>query len=148
MTLAENAPAGGASLTLASSNPLLTVPASVVVAAGATTATFGAAAAASTASNQSATVTANIGSSSQTATISLVAPLLVSTLACSPEFLGAGASTICTLGLTQPPPGMSLVHATSCGPQAFPTATCTIPATGSGNLIVVGWQSGAGVFHR
>jgi hypothetical protein len=47
--------------------------------------------------------------------------------------------------LTQSVPAISLVHVTSCGPQTFPMSTCTIPATGSGNLIVIGWQSGAGV---
>jgi hypothetical protein len=36
---------------------------------------------------------------------------------------------------------ISLVHATSCGPGAFPGNSCTIPSTGSGNLIVVGWSS-------
>src|SRR5580704_5549957 len=40
---------------------------------------------------------------------------------------------------------VSLVHVTSCGPQTFPTSTCTIPSTGSGNLIVVGWQAGGGI---
>jgi hypothetical protein len=35
---------------------------------------------------------------------------------------------------------ISLVHVTSCGPQTFP-ATCTIPASASGNLLVAGWTS-------
>ena len=38
---------------------------------------------------------------------------------------------------------ISLAHVTSCGPGAFPGTSCTIPATGSGHLIVVGWV-GAG----
>jgi len=38
---------------------------------------------------------------------------------------------------------ISLVQVTSCGPSTFP-GSCTIPATGSGHLIVVGWQSYAG----
>jgi hypothetical protein len=38
---------------------------------------------------------------------------------------------------------ISLVQVTSCGQQAFPS-TCTIPATGNGHLIVVGWQSAGG----
>jgi hypothetical protein len=37
-----------------------------------------------------------------------------------------------------------LVNVTSCGPQNFPSATCTIPATGAGHLIVVGFQIGGG----
>jgi len=35
---------------------------------------------------------------------------------------------------------ISLVNVTSCGPGAFPGTTCTIPATGGGHLLVVGWQ--------
>jgi hypothetical protein len=37
---------------------------------------------------------------------------------------------------------ISLVHVTSCGPQTYPSATCTIPATGTGNVLVVGWAGG------
>ena len=73
MTLTQTAPAGGSNVTLASNNASLTVPASVLVAVGATTATFSATAAAGIASNQSAAVTATLGSSSQTATIGLLA---------------------------------------------------------------------------
>ncbi len=145
VTLNQTAPAGGWSVTLASSSASLTVPAMVTVAAGATTATFSATAAAAIASNQNAAVTATLGSSAQTATVSLVAPVLVSGVACSPSVLGAGGSSDCTVSLTQAVPAISLVHVTSCGPQTFPTSTCTIPATGSGNLIVVGWQAGGGV---
>jgi hypothetical protein len=39
---------------------------------------------------------------------------------------------------------ISLVHVTSCGPQAFPTITCTIPSTGNENVIVIGWTSANG----
>ena len=35
---------------------------------------------------------------------------------------------------------IALVHVTTCGEQTFPS-TCTIPATGSGNLIVVGFET-------
>lgn len=35
---------------------------------------------------------------------------------------------------------IGLVHVTSCGPGAFPATACSIPSTGSGNLIVVGFQ--------
>jgi hypothetical protein len=41
--------------------------------------------------------------------------------------------------------GIALVHVTSCGgPAPFPATTCTIPSTGSGNLLVVGWASTGG----
>ena len=40
---------------------------------------------------------------------------------------------------------IGLVHVTSCGgPAPFPATTCAIPATGSGNLLVVGWASTGG----
>ena len=39
---------------------------------------------------------------------------------------------------------VSMVHVTSCGPVTFP-GSCTIPATGAGDLIVVGWEIGGGV---
>jgi len=53
------------------------------------------------------------------------------------------------LGLLAVVPGLAsaqivLLHATSCGPGAFPATVCTIPSTGSGNLIVVGWTAGGG----
>ena len=147
VTLTQTAPAGGSNVTLASNNASLTVPASVLVAVGATTATFSATAAASIASNQSAAVTATLGAAvHQTATIGLLTPVLVSTLACAPAVLGPGGSSNCNVNLTQSVPAISLVRVTSCGPQTFPMSTCTIPATGSGNLIVVGWQSGPGVY--
>jgi hypothetical protein len=143
-TLTQTAPTGGSTLTLASNNASLTVPASITVASGATTATFNATAAATITTNLNATVTASLGASSQSASFSLVAPVLVSSLNCSPASLAPGGSGNCNLGLTQAP-AISLVNVTSCGPQTFPTATCTIPATGSGHLIVVGWQAGGGV---
>jgi hypothetical protein len=39
---------------------------------------------------------------------------------------------------------ISLVHVTSCGPQTFPSTTCTIPSTGSGNVLVAAWTSASG----
>ncbi|MGD0361578.1 MAG: choice-of-anchor D domain-containing protein [Bryobacteraceae bacterium] len=39
---------------------------------------------------------------------------------------------------------IAMVHATPCGPAAFPGTICTIPATGGGNLIVVGFSSAPG----
>jgi hypothetical protein len=39
---------------------------------------------------------------------------------------------------------ISLVQVTTCGPGTFPGTSCTIPASGSGHLIVVAWASGLG----
>ena len=91
----------GSSVTLASNNTSLTVPASVTVAAGATTATFSATAVATFVSNQTATVTATLGSSSKTATVNLVAPVLVSGVACNPTSLAPSAVSTCTVTLSQ-----------------------------------------------
>jgi Abnormal spindle-like microcephaly-assoc'd, ASPM-SPD-2-Hydin len=38
---------------------------------------------------------------------------------------------------------ITLVNVTSCNPGSFPAA-CTIPSTGNGNLLVVGWTGGSG----
>lgn len=46
------------------------------------------------------------------------------------------------LVFTAPASGqIQLVRVTNCGPGAFPGTTCNIPATGSGNLIVVAWRA-------
>ncbi len=124
VTINQTAPSGGSRVTLASNNTSLTVPASVTVAAGATTATFSATAAASIASNQTATVTATLGVSSQTATISLVAPVLISGVSCSPSSLGQSAVSTCTVTLTQTAPagGSSVTLASG-------NASLTVPAS-------------------
>src|SRR5579872_974433 len=103
VTLSGAAPVGGATVALTDTNSNLTVPASMTVAAGATTATFSATAG-TISSNQSATVTATYSSTSANTTISLVAPVLMSTLACNPTSLGHNASSTCTVTLTQAAP--------------------------------------------
>ena len=70
MTLSAAAPAGGLAVTLASNNTAVTVPASVTVAAGATTAPFTATIAAVT-STQSATLTATASGGSKVYTLQL-----------------------------------------------------------------------------
>ena len=84
VTLTQTAPLGGSSVTLGQQQRLARRSGIGEGGAGATTATFSATAAASIASNQSATVTATLGTSSQTATIGLLAPVLVSTLPAVP----------------------------------------------------------------
>ena len=72
VTLFAAAPSAGATVTVSSNNPLLTVPASVTVAAGATTAGF-TATAGTIPGNASAVITAGYNSTSQTASIQLTA---------------------------------------------------------------------------
>jgi uncharacterized protein (TIGR03437 family) len=129
VTLTQTAPTGGSNVTLASNETALAVPASVTVPAGTTTATFSATAAASIASNQSATVAATLGSSSKTATISLVATGLISGVACSPTGLGPGTASTCTVTLTQAAPrGGSSVMLASNNTLLTVPASVTVPA--------------------
>ncbi len=100
-TVSLNAPApvGGAAVTLSSNSAALTAPAVVTVGAGSTTATF-TATAGTIASNQTATITATLNGSTQAATISLVAPVLLTGLTCTPTSLGAGVSATCTVSVS------------------------------------------------
>src|SRR5579871_1867071 len=50
------------------------------------------------------------------------------------------ALTASLFSLVQAVAQITLVAVTPCGQQAFPGA-CTIPATGSGHLLVVGWKA-------
>jgi trimeric autotransporter adhesin len=101
ITLNQAARTGGSSVTISSNNALLTVPASVLVAAGASTANFSATAAASITSNQTATITTTLGGGSKTASISLLGPVLVSGVTCNPTSLGQSAVSTCTIALNQ-----------------------------------------------
>ncbi|MBZ5621848.1 MAG: hypothetical protein LAQ69_24430 [Acidobacteriia bacterium] len=155
VTLTQAAPTGGTTVSLSDNNAVLTAPTAVTVAAGATTATFNATTGAIP-SDQSATLTATLNGVSQNVTISLVASMSISSLACNPTSLGPNASSACTVTLTKAAPTggtavslsnwtpVSLVHVTPCGAGAFPATACTIPATAAGNLIVVGWSSRSG----
>ena len=112
------------SVTLTSNNPLLTVPTSVTVPVGATTATFSATAAASIASNQSATVTATLGTSSQTATISLLAPVTLSSLTCTPTKITVGSTSSCTVSMSTNAAGNLAI-----GISSSNTAALSVPAS-------------------
>ena len=39
---------------------------------------------------------------------------------------------------------VTLLHATACGAAIFPSVSCAVPATGAGNLLVVGWSASYG----
>ena len=109
VTLNQSAPSGGSAVAITTNNTVLTVPPSVTVPAKSTSTTFNANLGAIT-TTQTALVTANLSGSSQTADLTLVAPTLVSTLACSPTSVYPGASTTCTVTLNQPAPtGGSIV---------------------------------------
>ena len=102
ITLSAAAPAGGITVTLSSNNPLLTVPASVVIASGSTTAVF-TATAGTIGSSQTASVIATYNNSTQQTVLSLFAPGVVMSLVCSPLSLATGGTAICSVTLSSPP---------------------------------------------
>jgi hypothetical protein len=123
VTLNQPAPTGGAVVALSDNNALLTVPASVTIAAAAASATFTATAGTIT-TTQPAAITATLNGASQTATLSLVAPTLVSSLACNPSSVNSGTSTTCTVTLNQTAPTGGAVVALSDN-----NALLTVPAS-------------------
>ena len=90
------------SVTLLSNNTNVTVPGSVNIGAGLSSATFTATVAAIT-SNQSALLTATLNGASQSFTLSATAPApaQISSLACAPSTLSGNASSTCTVTLNQ-----------------------------------------------
>ena len=88
-----------ATVTLASNNVLLAVPANVVVASGQSSATFSATSG-SVSSTQNATVTATLSGINKQAVITLAAALQPSSLTCSPAIVNAPGTALCTVTLT------------------------------------------------
>ena len=99
-TVALNkATTSAATVSLASNNGLLTVPANVTIATGQSSATF-TATSGTVSSSQSALVTATLSGQSQQATISLAAAAQLTSLTCSPATVNAPGTSICTATLT------------------------------------------------
>src|SRR5262249_46852537 len=99
VTLSSAAGLLGASVGLSSNNAALTVPTSVTVASGATTANF-TATAGTVASNQSVTLTATLNGSATTSVTVTPPPPAVSSLSCSPNSVASAATTSCTVTLS------------------------------------------------
>jgi hypothetical protein len=110
-TLASNATASctvslntaatsAAVISLLSGNALLSVPSSVTIPSGQTSATF-AATSATIGSSQNATVTATVSGVSQQATIGLTAPVTsqLSSLACAPASVTGPGTSLCTVSM-------------------------------------------------
>jgi uncharacterized protein (TIGR03437 family) len=134
-------PAGGIPVTLSSDNPALSVPASVTVPAGQTSAGFAAVASPVT-SAQTATVIGswNGGSASSTLNLSPQASLLG--LNCNPTSLGPAATTACTVSLTNPAPaGGYLIALAATSNDLTVPASVTMP---SGSA-TVGFTARAGM---
>jgi trimeric autotransporter adhesin len=114
---------GGGTVALATNSTALTVPASVSVPAGSTTATFAATVGAFT-NDQTATVTASLNGSSQSASVALTAPAAITSLTCAP--VGAATSTTCVVIVTKPAGGT--VALSSSTPSVTVPPSVSIPA--------------------
>jgi uncharacterized protein (TIGR03437 family) len=98
----SKAAASSTAVGLSDNSGALTVPASVTVTTGATTANFTATAGAVTA-NQTATVTASLNSSSKTASLTITPPAAgtISALQCAPTTVVSGGTSTCTVTLSK-----------------------------------------------
>ena len=125
VTLSGPAPAGGAQVALSDNSASATVPASVTVAQGATTATF-AVATTSVAAVTFATITASYNASTQTAALTINPPL-VSSLTLAPTSVVGGASSTGTVTLSAAAPtGGALVTLSSNSASAAVPASVTV----------------------
>jgi hypothetical protein len=128
VTLTAAAPAGGAVVSLSSSNTgAASVPASVTIAAGATSATFAVTTAAVTA-NTPVTVTATYNGTSTTATLTVTAvppPVTLQSVSVNPTSVTGGTTSQGTVTLSSgAPAGGAVVSLTSSN-----TAAVTVPAS-------------------
>lgn len=134
VTLTGPAPAGGAVVTLANTNPAASMPASVTVPAGATTAKFTITGVTVTA-NQTGMVTASYGGVSKSAMLT-VRPIGVASVSISPNPVVGPSSAVGTVTLECPAaPGNIVVTLTSSNPAVanvvpsirVPTGSTTAP---------------------
>jgi acetyl esterase/lipase len=136
VNLTGKAPAGGLVVSLANTNPVAVVPASVTVAAGSTNVSFTITAPAVT-SNQDGTVTATLGSLSKSGTLT-VRPIGLASLAIAPNPVVGPAPATGTVTLEcAADPGPITVTVTTTSTVAQPTPSFTIPqgqTTGTFNI--------------
>ena len=126
-TLGGPAPAGGASVLLGSNSAAATVPASVTIAAGATSATF-AVASHTVAASTPATLTASYGGTSKTATLTVL-PAPLTGVSVAPASVTGGTSAVGTATLGGPAPtGGAVVLLSSNVAAATVPASVTITA--------------------
>jgi len=131
-TLTAAAPAGGAVVTLVSSNPAVAgVPSTVTVPAGATSATFNITTTAVTA-NTSVTLTGTYNGASRTATLTVTPPpppVSLSSLTVNPTSVTGGSSSTGTVALTgAAPAGGAVVTLSDDSTATAVPASVTVPA--------------------
>jgi len=130
VTLSQAAPSGGTTVSLSSNNTVLSVPSSVNVYAGASTATFTGTAGTITA-NQTAAITATLNGASQKVSISLVTAVVVSSLACNPTTLASASPSTCTVTLSQVAPSGGATVSLSSNNTALSVAASINVAAGA-----------------
>jgi trimeric autotransporter adhesin len=97
------APPAGISVAMASSSASLPVPSTVPISAGATSGVFSTNTA-SVPEDTAAIVTATVGVTSRTSSVTLLGPASLAPLSCSPASFSPPGSTTCTINLTNPAP--------------------------------------------
>jgi trimeric autotransporter adhesin len=132
VTLTAPAPAGGAVVSLASSNTgAVTVPATLTVPAGGTSATTSSVATSAVTSTTTSVVSATYNGVTRTATMTVTAPAqpaptaTLDTVSLSPTSVQGGSTASATVTLTAPAPSGGAVVAFS----SSNTAAVTVPAT-------------------
>jgi LmbE family N-acetylglucosaminyl deacetylase len=136
VTLTTAAPAGGAQVTLSSSNPAAVVPASVTVAAGATSATFSVTTNAVAASTP-VTISASYSGVTQTASLTVL-PAGVSSLSVSPGSLTGGNAATGTVTLSGPAPagGAQVALSSNNGAASVPASVTVAAGASAANFTV------------
>ncbi len=141
VTLTGSAPSGGASIALSSSNAAAaTVPGTVTVAAGETSATFSVVSL-PVAANTSVTISASSGSSTKTAALTVQAPALTS-LKLSPAGLIGGNSSVATATLNglAPSSGLTIALSSNNSSIAVPAANITVAGGSSSGTATITTQ--------
>ena len=141
VTLSGPAPSGGTNIDLSSSNPAAaTVPGSVSIPAGVTTAAF-TVVSVPVAADTSLTISATSGRSTQTAALTVQAPALAS-LKLTPATLIGGSSSVATATLNGPAPssGVSIAVSSNNPSIAAPTSNITVAGGSSSGTATITTQ--------
>ncbi len=123
VTLISAAPTGGAVVLLSASSPSVKVPASVTVAAGATSATF-AVPTAGVDANLSATITANLGGATKTCSLTLLPAWILSVTSTPTTIAGGNTASGSANLIGQAGPSGTIVTLSSSN-----TAVASVPST-------------------
>ena len=107
VTLSAVASSGGIPVALSSSNAAVSVPHSITVAAGSSTASFSASANA-VSTDTPATITATLNGTSSTTSVSVIAQAGLSSVACTPASIRPGETAACTVTLSKAAAGVSV----------------------------------------